>query len=103
MACPSYRNAEHQLGNWPNTYSIHDIGANFPNATGHSDGIAEQMPLEECGNMLIMTLAYAQRANDIAYLASHYDLLKQWTGYLVDEALIPADQVSTPSNEHDKS
>lgn len=42
-----------------------------------------------------MTLAYAQRANDDAYLAQHYDILKQWTGYLVAEALIPQNQIST--------
>jgi hypothetical protein len=45
--------------------------------------------------MLIMTLAYAQRANNNAYLSQHYDILKQWTGYLIDEALIPANQIST--------
>ena len=84
-----------EAGNWPNKYSIHDIGSNFPNATGHSDGNAEAQPLEECGNMLIMTLAYAQRANDNAYLTQHYQILKQWTGYLIDEALIPANQIST--------
>jgi hypothetical protein len=84
-----------EAGNWPNAYTIHDIGSNFPNATGHSDGKAEEQPLEECGNMLIMTLAYAQRANDNAYLSQHYDILKQWTGYLVDESLIPANQIST--------
>lgn len=53
------------------------------------------MPLEECGNMLITTLAYAQRANDVAYLTQHYKILKQWTGYLVQEALIPSNQLST--------
>jgi len=45
--------------------------------------------------MLIMTLAYAQRANDNAYLAQHYDILKQWTQYLIVESLIPANQIST--------
>jgi hypothetical protein len=45
--------------------------------------------------MLVMTLAYAQRANDIAYLSQHYALLKQWNNYLVQEALIPANQIST--------
>jgi len=45
--------------------------------------------------MIIMTLAYAQRANDNNYLSQHYDILSQWTGYLVDEALIPANQLST--------
>lgn len=53
------------------------------------------MPLEECGNMLITTLAYAQRTGDISYLAQHYSILKQWTGYLVSEALIPSNQLST--------
>lgn len=45
--------------------------------------------------MLIMSLAYAQRMNDNAWLASHYDTLRQWTGFLVQEALIPANQIST--------
>lgn len=53
------------------------------------------MPLEECGNMIITTLAYAQRTGDTAYLSQHYSILKQWTGYLVQEALIPANQLST--------
>ncbi|ODA78533.1 hypothetical protein RJ55_05914 [Drechmeria coniospora] len=49
---------EHQLsGQYPNNYSMHDLGAHFPNATGHADGKDEYMPLEECGNMLIMGLA----------------------------------------------
>ena len=53
------------------------------------------MPLEECGNMLIMTLAYAQRSGDTAYLNQHYKILNQWTQYLIAEALIPASQIST--------
>jgi hypothetical protein len=107
-----------EAGNWPNKYAIHDIGAAFPNATGtlnhpcvvhmyqipwdtnnkrtgHPDGKAEDMPLEECGNMLLMTLAYAQRADDNAYLTQHYQILDAWTQYLIEEALIPADQIST--------
>jgi len=55
----------------------------------------EMQPLEECGDMMIMTLAYAQRTNDNAYLAKHYSILKQWNEYLVQEALIPANQIST--------
>jgi hypothetical protein len=75
-------------GQWPNTYSIvsysnilysyfllmlwqHDLG-NYPSALGHKDGVDEYQPLEECGNMLIMTLAYAQRTNDTPYLKQHY-------------------------------
>jgi len=51
---------EHQLsGQYPNDYSLHDLGSHFPNATGHPDGNDEYMPVEECGNMLIMGLALA--------------------------------------------
>ncbi|KAL4935733.1 hypothetical protein BDV06DRAFT_233994 [Aspergillus oleicola] len=84
-----------ESGNYPNSYAMHDIGAHYPNATGHPDGNDEPMPLEECGNMVIMALAYAQKANDTSYLASHYTLLRQWTNYLIDDALYPANQIST--------
>lgn len=51
---------EHMLsGQYPNDYSMHDLGAHFPNATGHPDGKDEYMPVEECGNMIIMGLALA--------------------------------------------
>lgn len=84
-----------EAGQFPQTYAMHDLGANYPRAVGHPSGDGEYMPLEECGNMLITTLAYAQRANDNAYLTQHYNILKQWTGYLVQEALIPSNQLST--------
>jgi hypothetical protein len=49
---------EHQrAGLYPNKYSMHDLGAHFPNLTGHADGADEYMPVEECGDMLIMALA----------------------------------------------
>ncbi|KAF1958115.1 DUF1793-domain-containing protein [Byssothecium circinans] len=49
---------EHQKAHlYPNKYSMHDLGAHFPNFTGHWDGQDEYMPVEECGNMLIMALA----------------------------------------------
>lgn len=49
---------EHMLsGQYPNTYAMHDLGTHFPNATGHPDGKDEYMPVEECGNILIMGLA----------------------------------------------
>ncbi|KAG8528122.1 uncharacterized protein KY384_007038 [Bacidia gigantensis] len=84
-----------ESGRYPNKYAMHDVGKRYPNATGHPDGKDEPMPLEECGDMIIMTLAYAQRAKDNEYLTKHYKLLNQWTQYLADEALIPANQIST--------
>ena len=58
---------EHMLsGQYPNTYAMHDLGAHFPNATGHPDGNDEYMPVEECGNILIMGLAIV---NSLKYSA----------------------------------
>ncbi|ROW08173.1 hypothetical protein VPNG_06905 [Cytospora leucostoma] len=92
MLDPLYENQE--SGDYPNTYAEHDLGV-FPNALGYPEGNDEAMPLEECGNMIIATLAYAQRAGDTAYLSQHWGKLEQWAGYLVNESLIPADQIST--------
>jgi hypothetical protein len=62
---------EHMLsGQYPNKYAMHDLGAHFPNATGHPLGRDEYMPVEECGNILIMGLAIVNslryRSNDTA-------------------------------------
>lgn len=90
---PVFENQEG--GHYPKLSAIHDIGAAYPNATGHPSGNDEPQPLEECGNMLVMTLAYAQRGNDVAYLTKHYPILDQWTQYLIEEALYPEDQITT--------
>jgi hypothetical protein len=90
---PLFENQE--AGKYPNDYSMHDLGSSYPNATGHSDGRDEKMPLEECGNMLIMTLAYVQKSGNTQFLRDHYNLLKQWTSYLVEDSLYPANQIST--------
>ncbi|GME48215.1 Six-hairpin glycosidase-like protein [Neofusicoccum parvum] len=90
---PLYENQE--SGQYPNDYAMHDLGARYPNATGHSDGLDEPMPLEECGNMLIMALAYYQRTQNLDWLNAHYDILRQWTTFLTDEALYPNNQLST--------
>lgn len=140
---------EHMLsGQYPNTYAMHDLGTHFPNATGHPDGNDEYMPVEECGNILIMGLAVANSLqyealseassiwstqgenpstvsgqssglfplNNLQVLSGiahqdgkwgggvegqksakkwvqrSYRLWKQWTGYLVEFSLEPANQ-----------
>ncbi|KAJ8587203.1 DUF1793-domain-containing protein [Rhizopogon salebrosus TDB-379] len=82
-------------GQYPNAWAAHDLGSSYPNATGHNAGNDEAMPLEECGNMLIMALSYTQKSNDSSLISQYTNLLNQWTGYLVSEALIPANQIST--------
>ncbi|KAF3905677.1 hypothetical protein ABW21_db0209020 [Orbilia brochopaga] len=109
---------EHQsAGLYPNDYSMHDLGSSFPNATGHPDGRDEYMPVEECGNMLIMGAAavgsiveqngggeHGRRMakewlegawGDGGPPRGRYALWKQWTGYLIQFGLLPATQLST--------
>ncbi|ETW83902.1 hypothetical protein HETIRDRAFT_449514 [Heterobasidion irregulare TC 32-1] len=82
-------------GQYPNKWSVHDMGANYPKALGHNDGKDEAMPLEESGNMLIMALSYTQKTNDTSLITIYSSLLDQWTQFLIQEALIPANQIST--------
>ncbi|EJD38420.1 DUF1793-domain-containing protein [Auricularia subglabra TFB-10046 SS5] len=82
-------------GLYPNHFAVHDLGAHYPNATGHNDGLDEAMPLEECGNMLIMALSYAQRSGDNSQLKQYFTLLDGWATYLLQNALVPASQIST--------
>ncbi|KAH8919532.1 DUF1793-domain-containing protein [Atractiella rhizophila] len=81
-------------GYYPNKWSVHDLGV-YPNAYGHNDGNDEKMPVEECGNMLIMMLSYAAASGDINLLVDYYELLRQWTTFLITDGLIPANQLST--------
>lgn len=90
---PMYQNTE--SGFYPNGYSMHDLGTHYPNATGHTDGIDEFMPVEESGNMLLMSHAYYKFTGDAAWLSAHYPTLRQWAGFLAGSSLIPASQLST--------
>ena len=53
---PLFQNQE--SGFYPNGYSMHDLGTHYPNATGHVEGDDEYMPVEESGNMILMTYSY---------------------------------------------
>lgn len=87
-----------ETGGWPKNFAEHDIGAHYPNASGHNDGNEEDMPVEESANMLIMTAAYVRfgKKSDVAtYASTHYKILKQWADYLVLNALDPGFQNQT--------
>ncbi|KJZ73865.1 hypothetical protein HIM_06758 [Hirsutella minnesotensis 3608] len=79
---------------YPNNWAQHDLGR-YPIALGHPKGDDEPMPLEECGDMVIMMLAYAQRTGNNNFLANNWDLLEKWAGYLIQDSKIPANQLST--------
>lgn len=90
---PHFENQE--SGHYPNKWAVHDLGTHYPNATGHTSGDDEPMPLEECGNNIIMVLAYVQRSGNVDYIKEHYNILKQWAEYLVEDSLYPDEQLST--------
>lgn len=90
---PIYQNTEG--GFYPNGYSMHDLGVHYPNGTGHTDGLDEFMPVEESGNMVLMSYAYYKFTGDVAWLNAHYPTLKQWAEFLASFSLIPAFQLST--------
>jgi len=55
----------------------------------------KQMPVEECGNMLIMAALLYLRDGDAGFVISNLDLYEKWADYLVRYGLIPSDQLCT--------
>ncbi|KAL9009860.1 MAG: hypothetical protein Q9173_005150 [Seirophora scorigena] len=90
---PLYQNQEG--GFYPNEYSMHDLGSHYPNATGHVEGNDEYMPVEESGNMILMSYAYYKFTSNTTYLTVHYPKLQQFASYLLDFTLTPGKQLST--------
>lgn len=79
---------------------MHDIGSHFPNATGHDDGLQEDMPVEESANMILMVADIALHPKaDVAesreYVRSHFAVMSQWAEYLYFNCLYPVDQLTT--------
>ncbi|HEX4788483.1 MAG TPA: DUF5127 domain-containing protein [Actinospica sp.] len=86
---------------WIEQFAEHDLGAGYPNAAGGvSNGVdtQEDMPVEETGNMLIMSAALMQRipeAQAAAFARQHYAVFRQWAEYLLPNALDPGYQNQT--------
>lgn len=85
-------------GEWPFDFAPHDAGR-YPLVNGqvYSGGteLKNQMPVEECGNMLICAYAAAYYANDYAFAAAHLDLLTRWADYLLKTGVDPENQLCT--------
>ena len=54
-----------------------------------------QMPVEECGNMLVMMAAVCKADKNADFAKPHWDVLKQWKNYLVEFGSDPGDQLCT--------
>ena len=54
-----------------------------------------QMPVEECGNMLLMTAAVCRLEESPAFAKPYMGVLKQWTRYLLAYGADPGEQLCT--------
>ena len=77
---------------WNNDWAPHDLGR-YPDAYGQNYG--NSMPLEECGNMLLLTAAVVKEEGRPDYALKHWETLSKWAGYALAHGQYPENQLCT--------
>lgn len=95
MMRPIYKYAMSR--DWTFDFAPHDAGT-YPKANGQVYGenkLEYQMPIEECGNMLLMAAAICKYEGDTDFAREHWEPLTRWAGYLLQNGLDPENQLCT--------
>lgn len=95
MLRPIFRYAESDM--WRYDFAPHDVGT-YPILNGqtyYDCKIEYQMPIEECGNMLIMSSALAILEGNSDFLNEYRKTLDTWADYLLRSGFDPDNQLCT--------